>query len=87
MEVRYINKPDEIFFSNTFNLSSNTEIIFCNENIGCDSDFLELFEVKIKNKWVLMKDAFKNHDLITDNHNIYFFEPINKIDKKRGYCL
>ena len=86
MDVRYINNPDEIFFSNTLNICSCFEVMICNERT-VQSEFINKLEVKIKNKWVLMKNAFKNHDLITDNDNCYFFEPINEIDKKRGYCL
>ena len=86
MDVRYINNPNEIFFSNCFNICSCFEVLICNSRT-VSSEFINKLEVKIKNKWVLMKDAFKNHDLITDIHNCYFFEPINEIDKKRGYCL
>ena len=87
MNVRYISNPKTEFYSNTFNLSSLSKIIFCNSDNGCDSDFIDKFEVFIKGKWVLLTDAFDNNNLITDNHNVYFFEPTNETDKKRGYCL
>ena len=87
MKVRYIINPKIEYYSNSFNLASSSEIIFCNENYRCDSDFISKFEVFIKGSWVLLDDAFYNNDLITDNHNVYFFEPVNEIDKKRGYCV
>lgn len=87
MEIRYIDNPKIIYHSSAFNLSSHSEIIICNINHGCDSDFINKFEVKINNKWVLMVDAFKNHNLITDDHNTRFYLPINNEDKKRGYYL
>lgn len=86
MDVRYINKPDEVFYSNCFNISSCFEVLICNSKT-VNSEFIYKLEVKIKDKWILMKNAFKNHDLITDTQNSYFFEPTNEIDKKRGYCL
>ncbi len=37
--------------------------------------------------WISMGEAFKNHDLITDNYNTEFFEPKNEEEKKRGYRM
>jgi len=37
--------------------------------------------------WILMSEAFKNNDLITDNYNVEFFEPENDEERKRGYRL
>lgn len=87
MKVRYIKHPETIYYSNSFNLSSNSEIIFANEDFGYDSDFIEKFEVLINDNWVLLTDAFKNSDLITDNHNTRFCKPLNDEDRKRGYFI
>ena len=35
--------------------------------------------------WVDMKDAFKNKQLITDNHSEYFREPKNQEEYDRGW--
>ena len=87
MKVRYITNPETEYYSNTFNLSSTSEIIICNDDTGCDSDFINKFEVIINGVWVLLTDAFYNNSLITDNNNVYFFEPTNEKDKKRGYTI
>ena len=87
MKVRYITNPKTEYYSNIFNLSSLSEIIICNDDTGCNSDFINKFEVFINEKWVLLVDAFYNNNLITDNYNVYFFESTNKIDKKRGYTI
>jgi len=38
-----------------------------------------------KQEWKDMKQAFRDHDLITDNYNKYFFEPRNEEERKRGF--
>ena len=47
---------------------------------------VDVFLEKI-DKWMDMGDAFKSHNLITDNYNNYFFEPKNEDDKVRGFTL
>ncbi len=37
--------------------------------------------------WISMSEAFKNNDLITDNYDVEFFEPVNEEERKRGYRL
>lgn len=83
MKVRYITNPETEYYSNTFNLSSTSEIIICNDDTGCNSGFINKFEVLINEVWVLLTDAFYDNSLITDNHNVYFFEPTNERDKKK----
>lgn len=56
---------------------------------GDDSVYVTDLEVWLEQKqeWKDMVQAFKDHDLIRDNHNQYFFEPANEEDRKRGYTL
>ena len=87
MKVRLKNNPEITGFSNTFNPASVIEIIVMYDDGGGDSDFITNYEVLIDDKWIDMSDAFKNHDLITDNYNTEFFEPKDDEERKRGYRL
>lgn len=85
MKVRFTKYPDIIGTSNKFNMSSCTEVIvhFDTPGMGSDSQFINELDVLIKDRWVPLSEAFKNHDLITDNENTEFFEPINDEEGKR----
>ena len=67
-----------------FNASAINEVL-----TGDDSSFISDLDVWLdkKREWKDMKEAFENHDLITDNHNICFFEPNTREDQERGYTL
>ncbi len=83
MKVR-IKGGNEVGTSNKFNMSSSDEVIVFFNNY-LDSYYISDLEVCIDNKWMSMSDAFNNHDLITDNHNTVFFEPLNDDERRRGY--
>ncbi len=44
-------------------------------------------EWKSVGHWIPLSKSFKEHLVITDNHNTEFFEPENEEEKKRGYRL
>jgi hypothetical protein len=47
---------------------------------------LEVF-IEAKQEWKDMGQAFRDHDLITDNYNTHFFEPKNDTERLCGYRL
>lgn len=83
MKVRY-KKTGAIAGSNKFNTTALYEIL-----TGDDSAFIKDMDVFLEKtgEWKDMRQAFKDHDLIVDNYNTYFFEPENEEDRKRGYTL
>ena len=91
MKVRDKKSPDVIWFSDKFNIHAvcPVEIIIQNIDLGADSAYMRDFEVYLESqkKWVDMSQAFKDHSLINDSYNTYFFEPKTEEDKIRGYTL
>lgn len=71
-----------------FNLSGLGEIIVGNEH-GQDSAFQWEFDVwlEAKQEWKDLDQAFRDHDVISDNLNTRFFEPQTPADRERGYSL
>ena len=89
MKIRYKNNNSMIGTSNKFNTESINEIITIFNGRDFDTDYILKFDVYLENKkqWLDMKEAFKNHDLITDNYNTIFFEQKNDNERKKGYRL
>ena len=83
MKLRYKEIFEETS-SNRFNMHSPSEIL-----LPDDSAFIHDLDVYLKNKeeWKDMNEAFRDKDLIVDNHNTIFFEPKNKENRERGYTL
>lgn len=88
MKIRN-KKTGEVGSAREFNTSSLSEILVFFENGGADSDYIQNYDVFLESKqeWKDMSEAFKDKDLIIDNHNTYFAEPQNEEDRKRGYFL
>jgi len=83
-------KSDQsLAFGSTFNMCSLSEIIVSFVGGNSTSAFIKDFEVFLESSkvWKDMFNAFKDKDIITDNHNSIFFEPKNKEDRNRGYTL
>ena len=78
-----------VWYSHQFNTHGIGEIIIQHPDYGADSDYGKDFDVFLESKqeWKDMAQAFKDHDLITDNYNSIFFEPKNQEDRRRGYTL
>jgi hypothetical protein len=87
MKVRY--KKDKVEgYSSRFNQASIFEVTVFGD-WGGDSASptdLEVF-LPSKGEWKCMMQAFRDHDLITDNYNTHFFEPENEGERRRGYSL
>ncbi len=89
MKVRFKVKPDEICTSSRFEVSTLTDVLVFSpeEPLGdVPQRELDVF-LESKGEWKDMREAFSDHDLITDNYNTMFFEPRNEEDRTRGYAL
>ncbi len=71
-----------------FNVNSIGEVVMYFAEGDADSMFIRELDVWIEpNGWKDMSTAFLDHDIITDNYNVHFFEPPTEEDRKRGYTL
>ena len=87
MNVRFKKTPAIIWYSSQLNIHSLSEVIVQHRDFGADSVDIEGLDVLIKNNWKDMRQAFRDHDLITDNYNTIFFEARDEKERKRGYAL
>lgn len=92
MQVRMKDNPELEFYSAEFNVYAIGEVLGCHKSFGVDLFFIKDLDVFIEKNinffaWKDMRQAFRDHDLITDNFNRYFFEPIKEEDRKRGFTL
>jgi hypothetical protein len=88
MKVRTKNDPMDVFYSGKFNTHAVGEVEGHGDSFGADLFFIRDLDVLLSSgEWKDMSQAFKDHDLITDNYNVIFFEPINEEDRKRGYVI
>jgi hypothetical protein len=90
MKVRITDKPEVTGSSGSFNVHGIGEVIVMFDDGSADSMFISDLDVLLENLggvWMHMRDAFKQHYLITDNYNTVFFEPKHQLDKDRGYTL
>ena len=68
MKVRY-KKSGTLANARHFNVSALNEVL-----TGDDSAFINELDVQLSDgSWKDMTLAFKDHDIITDNHNTCFF--------------
>jgi len=82
MKVRYKNSGIESESQN-FNTTALWEAL-----TGDDSVSISELDVLLNSgEWKDMDQAFKDHDLITNNFNTCFFEPTNEEDKVRGFSM
>jgi hypothetical protein len=92
MKLR-LKKTGEECTSGKFNVHAMSEIIVCgghdDDTYWMDTCFISDFDcfVEATQEWKDLGAAFKDHDVIVDNYNTYFFEPATEEDKKRGYTL
>ena len=88
MKVRLINNKEITGTSNKFNTTNNSEVLmYFDKEGGASSEFISDLEVKIKDKWLPLLEAFKQKILIVDNYNTELFEPKTNEEKERGYRL
>lgn len=90
MQLRH-KSTHELCSASSFNVHSLDEIIVCYDD-DMTSDSLHNYDALLKTgpragQWVALADAFKQHDVITDNYNTSFAEPRTNEDRERGYSL
>lgn len=80
--------------SSKFNVYGIGEIVvnFVSEEeepLGADSVYIHDCDVYLEQlrNWKDMAQAFRDNELITDNHNTHFFEPRTPEDRERGFTL
>jgi hypothetical protein len=85
MKVRLKSDPSQIGHSGDFNTHSLSEIlVYWDDDI--DSDYMSKYDVLLSDgNWKDLKQAFKDKDVITDNHNTCFAEPKTEEERERGY--
>lgn len=81
MKLRYKATGTETF-SNRFNVHGIGEAL-----TGDDSCIIKEMDVWINGQWKDMAQAFRDKDIIPDNHNEFFSEPLTPEDRERGYIL
>lgn len=89
MKLRRKGKPGSEACSSAFNIHGIGEIIVTFDDGSASSEFLRDYEVFLESKdeWKDLRQALKDHDVITDNYNSHFFEPPTEEDRQRGYTL
>jgi len=72
----------EEFHSSRLNVLALAEVL-----TGDDSASIRDLDVWVeaRSMWVDMGEAFTNRDIITDNYNTRFGEPVTQADRDRGY--
>lgn len=85
--VRHKEKPELLGSASRFNIHGIGAIFVCWRDGDMSEEMGRNLEVEIDGEWKPLTDAFKDHDLITDNHNTRFFKPPTPEDRERGYTL
>lgn len=83
MKIRYKKSGSESSASR-FNIHATAEVL-----TGDDSPYISDLDVWLESRqeWKDMGAAFNDHDLIPDNYNTWFAEPLTNEDRERGYFL
>lgn len=89
MKVRYADKPDITGDSDQLNLGGIGEVLVWFGDGSADSEYMSALEVWLtqSEQWLPLNEAFRRHDLVTDNRDSHFFEPRTEADRDRGYAL
>lgn len=89
MKVRYTGKPGCTGDASSFNMGGLGEVIVYYPEGDASSEEIRELEVYLEQsqRWVPMRQAFRDHDLVSDNRDTCFFEPPTPADRERGYTL
>jgi hypothetical protein len=86
VKVRKIDNHSKTGFSSSFNVSTTEEIIVSYHNGDRKSQSVDDWEVMLPNgDWKILKDAFRDKDIIPDDIKLYFRPPITEAERERGY--
>ena len=83
MRLRYKTTNEE-FISQGFNVHAISEVL-----TGDDSVYIKDLDVYLEKTsppgWKDLRQAFKDKDVIIDNYNTTFREPLNEQERAQGY--
>lgn len=68
-----------------FNTHAVSEVIVLFHDGDRDTMFISELDVLIGNTWKPLSEAFRDRDLVPNNLNTYFGEPVNADARERGY--
>lgn len=86
MKVRQKANPAITGEASRFNTHGLGEIIVGFDGGDMDSCYITDYEVLLPEKgWVDMQEAFRTHDLITDNYAERFTTPQTREERERGW--
>lgn len=86
MKIRY-KKTGSEGHASSFNTHALAEVLVNFDDGGGDSAFISELDVLLPSGWKDMKQAFTDHDLVTDNYNTCFFPPHDEMERERGWRL
>lgn len=86
MKVRYKTNGSEGHASQ-FNTHALAEVFVYFDEGDSDSAFIKELDVLLPSGWKDMKQAFADHDLVTDNYNTCFFPPRDEMERERGWRI
>ena len=73
-------------WSNEFNTSSLNEIIVYYDDGDASSEYFQDVNVLLSNGvWTGLKEALGLHLVIPNNYNTHFREPVNEVERDRGW--
>jgi hypothetical protein len=88
VKLRLKTNHDCLAWSDRLNTHSLNEIIVGYADDGMDSDYIHNFECLLSDgEWVPLEEAFKRHDVVTDNYNTVFREAKTDEEREKGYYL
>lgn len=81
-------KTGTVGSASRFNMSSLSEILVNYDSGEADSDYQSNWDVQLPDgSWKDLRQAFKDHDVVTDNYNSRFHFPATLEDRERGFTL
>lgn len=88
MKLRHINSKIETF-GDKFNTFAMSEIYVFTPDC-MDTDFIKNYEVYLEtgpdaNTWVSLSHAFTKRNVVSNNYNTHFAEPVDAQSRERGY--
>lgn len=87
MRVRNKNSGTEAS-SGRLNTHGLGEMIVQFDEGDASSEYISDYEVQLPDgSWKDLPQAFRDHDVITDNYDTVFFFPRNDEDRRRGFTL
>jgi hypothetical protein len=86
MKVRTKKQPNDVAQEGGLNVHAMFEVLVPAWGDTVPGGDLEVY-IEALGEWKDLRQAFKDHDVITDNYNTRFFEPRNAEDRARGFTL